>query len=153
MTFLERALAWFAGLGVTVERVMTDNGSAYVCHAFRQAIQDAGLKYKRTRPYTPRTIDSSAVDPVPQGTARPASRRGKAEPPLGLRGLRPRSEQSIQTSLREWAYLQAFASSAERTAAMHPWLHGYNRWRPHSALGGKPPLSRVPGDNLRSNDS
>lgn len=65
VTFLGHALAWFAGLGVTVERVMTDNGSAYVSHAFRQAIQDAGLKHKRTRPYTPRTIDSRAVDPIP----------------------------------------------------------------------------------------
>ena len=65
VTFLGHALAWCAGLGVTVERVMTDNGSAYVSHAFRQAIQDAGLKHKRTRPYTPRTIDSRAVDPIP----------------------------------------------------------------------------------------
>ena len=121
VAFLERALAWFTGLGVTVERVMTDNGSAYRSHAFRDACRTAGLKHKRTRPYTPRT-------------------NGKAE-------------RFIQTSLREWAYLQAFASSAERTEAMRPWLHGYNRWRPHSALGGKPPLSRLPGDNLHSNDS
>ena len=64
VTFLGHALAWCAGLGVTVERVMTDNGSAYVSHAFRQAIQDARLKHKRTRPYTPRTIDGRAVDPI-----------------------------------------------------------------------------------------
>ena len=49
VAFLERALVWFAGLGVTVERVMTDNGSAYVSHAFRQAVQDAGLKHKLNR--------------------------------------------------------------------------------------------------------
>ena len=55
VAFLERALAWFAGLGVKVERVMTDNGSAYRSHAFRQAALTAGLKHKRTRPYTPRT--------------------------------------------------------------------------------------------------
>lgn len=53
--FLERALGWFAGQGVTVERVMTDNGSAYLSKAFRAAIAAAGLKHKRTRPYTPRT--------------------------------------------------------------------------------------------------
>ena len=53
--FLERALDWFAGHGVTVERVMTDNGSAYRSQAFRAAVATAGLKHKRTRPYTPRT--------------------------------------------------------------------------------------------------
>jgi len=53
--FLERALEWFAGHGVSVERVMTDNGSAYRSHAFRSAVAAAGLKHKRTRPYTPRT--------------------------------------------------------------------------------------------------
>ncbi len=37
VAFLERAMAWFTRLGVTVERVMTDNGSAYRSHAFRQA--------------------------------------------------------------------------------------------------------------------
>ena len=120
VAFLARALAWFARHGITVERVMTDNGSAYRSHAFRQAILDAGLRHKRTRPYTPRT-------------------NGKAE-------------RFIQTSLREWAYLQAFFSSAERTAAMRPWLHRYNRLRPHSALGGKPPFTRLPGDNLLGND-
>jgi len=52
---LERALGWFAGQGVTVERVMTDNGSAYRSHAFRGAVAAAGVKHKRTRPCTPRT--------------------------------------------------------------------------------------------------
>ena len=53
--FLERALGWFAARGVTVERVMTDNGSAYLSRAFRAALAAAGLKHKRTRSYTPRT--------------------------------------------------------------------------------------------------
>ena len=55
VAFLKAAVAYYAGLGVTVERVMTDNGSAYRSHRFRQAILDAGLKHKRTKPYTPRT--------------------------------------------------------------------------------------------------
>ena len=55
VAFLGRALAWFARLGVTVERIMTDNGSAYRAHAFRRACADAGLRHLRTRPYTPRT--------------------------------------------------------------------------------------------------
>jgi transposase InsO family protein len=119
---------------------MTDNGSAYVSHAFRATCGTARVKHKRTRPYTPRTIDRRAVNPVPQGTARRASLRGKAE-------------RFIQTSLREWTYLQAFNSSAARTPAMRPWLHDYNRHRPHSALGGKPSFTRLPKDKLLSIDS
>jgi len=52
--FLERALSWFGRLGVTVERVMTDNGSAYRSKLFTQALQHAGIRHVRTRPYTPR---------------------------------------------------------------------------------------------------
>jgi transposase InsO family protein len=53
--FLTRALAFFAAHGVRVERLMTDNGSAYLSHAFRRQVAAAGLRYIRTRPYTPRT--------------------------------------------------------------------------------------------------
>lgn len=53
--FLARALGWFARLGVTTERVMTDNGSAYRSKLFAQAMQQAGARHIRTRPYTPRT--------------------------------------------------------------------------------------------------
>ncbi|HXU60839.1 MAG TPA: IS481 family transposase [Polyangia bacterium] len=53
--FLERALAWLGRHGVSVERVMTDNGSAYRSKLFAQALQRAGARHVRTRPYTPRT--------------------------------------------------------------------------------------------------
>jgi transposase InsO family protein len=53
--FLGRALNWFERLGVRVERVMTDNGSAYRSKLFAQAMQQAGIRHVRTRPYTPRT--------------------------------------------------------------------------------------------------
>ena len=111
IAFLDRALAWFDRLGVAVERVMTDNGSAYRSHAFRGRLKEAGIKHIRTRPYTPRT-------------------NGKAE-------------RFIQTSLCEWAYARAYHSSAERGHAMHPWIADYNHTRPHSALGGKPPLEKL----------
>jgi transposase InsO family protein len=55
IAFLERALAWFAARGVRVERVMSDNGSAYVARAFAAACAQHGLRHLRTRPYTPRT--------------------------------------------------------------------------------------------------
>lgn len=53
--FLQRALDWFGRLGVRVERVMTDNGSAYRSRLFAQALETAGIRHVRTRPYTPRT--------------------------------------------------------------------------------------------------
>lgn len=53
--FLERAVAHFKGLGVTTERVLTDNGSGYRSKLFQQAIQRLGISHSRTRPYTPRT--------------------------------------------------------------------------------------------------
>lgn len=53
--FLERAATWYRSLGVPVERVMTDNGSGYRSHVFRQAMALIGARHLRTRPYTPRT--------------------------------------------------------------------------------------------------
>lgn len=55
VAFLEAALAYYASLGVTVERVMTDNGSCYRSGAFRDACVRHGLRHVRTRPYTPKT--------------------------------------------------------------------------------------------------
>ena len=121
VAFLDAAIAWFQAHGVTAQRVMTDNGSAYKSKAFAAAIAAHGLKHKRTRPYTPKT-------------------NGKAE-------------RFIQTSIREWAYATPFQSSADRSRAMHPWLHAYNTLRPHSALKGKSPLSRIIRDNVLGNDT
>jgi transposase InsO family protein len=53
--FLQRALAWYRRLGVSVQRVMTDNGSAYRSKLFAKALRQAGAKHIRTRPYTPKT--------------------------------------------------------------------------------------------------
>ena len=53
--FLNRAVAWFGRLGISVERVMTDNGSAYRSQLFAGALAKAGIRHVRTRPYTPRT--------------------------------------------------------------------------------------------------
>jgi transposase InsO family protein len=53
--FLRRAGAHFAGRGVTVERVLTDNGSPFVSRAWRDACGELGATPKRTRPYRPQT--------------------------------------------------------------------------------------------------
>lgn len=55
VAFLSSALGFYKRLGITVRRVMTDNGSGYVSRAFRMACGELGLKHIRTRPYTPRT--------------------------------------------------------------------------------------------------
>ena len=55
VAFLKAAVAYYASLGVAVERVMTDNGSCYRSFAFRDACRRLGLKHIRTRPYTPKT--------------------------------------------------------------------------------------------------
>lgn len=58
-----------------------------------------------------------------------------------------KAERFVQTSLREWAYVRAYESSAERTAALQPFLHRYNCHRPHFALNRQPPMSRIPAMN------
>jgi transposase InsO family protein len=116
--FLKAALAYYASLGIKVERVMTDNGSCYKSFAFRRLCKSLGLRHIRTRPYTPKT-------------------NGKAE-------------RFIQTSLREWAYAQAYRNSRQRKQELPLWLHRYNWHRPHAGIGDKVPISRLglPEDNL-----
>jgi transposase InsO family protein len=71
---------------------------------------------------------------------------------LGLRHLRTRpyrpetngkAERFIQTMLREWAYRRPYRTSNQRTKQLAPWLRYYNRQRPHGALSGLPPQSRI----------
>jgi transposase InsO family protein len=52
---LRRAVSWFTDQGVTVERVLSDNGSAYKSHAWRNACIELGITPKHTRPYRPQT--------------------------------------------------------------------------------------------------
>ena len=53
--FWARAFTWFDLRGVTVRRVLTDNGSSYVCQEFREALSATAVIHKRTRPYRPQT--------------------------------------------------------------------------------------------------
>src|SRR3954467_14961277 len=52
---LRNAVDWFAKHGVTVQRVLSDNGSCYRSLAWRDACADLGITHKRTRPYRPQT--------------------------------------------------------------------------------------------------
>jgi len=60
---------------------------------------------------------------------------------------RPRTNGKVerfhQTMGREWAYGLAYRSHRHRNQALPHWLHHYNRTRPHSSLGNRPPISRV----------
>jgi transposase InsO family protein len=64
---------------------------------------------------------------------------------------RPRTNGKVerfhQTMAREWAYGLAYRSHRHRNAALPHWLNHYNRTRPHSSIGDRPPISRV--HNLR----
>jgi len=116
--FWNRAHAFFTSCGITVTRVITDNGSPYRSHLWRDTLTTAGITHKRTRPYRPQT-------------------NGKVE-------------RFNRTLLDEWAYARAYTTETERRQALPQWLHTYNHHRGHTALGGKPPASRVPnltGDN------
>ena len=116
--FWIRAHAWFAAHGITVQRVLTDNGGCYRSHLWADTLAALDVKHLRTRPYRPQT-------------------NGKVE-------------RFNRTMLNEWAYQRLFTSEKARRAALPGWLHHYNHHRPHTALGGQPPLSRcpnVPGQN------
>ncbi len=53
--FWDRAQLWFATLGITIERCLTDNGACYRSRAFATALARTGVTHKRTRPYRPQT--------------------------------------------------------------------------------------------------
>jgi len=53
--FWIRAVAWFAEQGITVERVLTDNGGCYRSFLWRDAVAATGARHLRTRPYRPQT--------------------------------------------------------------------------------------------------
>jgi transposase InsO family protein len=55
VAFLRRAVAFFAGHGIRVQRVMTDNGAPYISHTHAIACRQLGIRHLRTRPYRPQT--------------------------------------------------------------------------------------------------
>ena len=54
-----------------------------------------------------------------------------------------KAERFIQTLLTEWAYARSYPSSSARARALSAYLRWYNRRRPHSSIGARPPISRV----------
>lgn len=66
---------------------------------------------------------------------------------LRTRPYRPQTNGKVERYQRtmrdEWGYGKAYASESARRNALTTWLHIYNHHRPHTAIGGKPPISRV----------
>jgi transposase InsO family protein len=108
---LRRAVSWFVARGVTVERVLSDNGPAYKSHLWRDTCQELGITAKRTRPYRPQT-------------------NGKIE-------------RFHRTLADGWAFKRFYATESARRNALPAWLHHYNHHRPHTAIGGHPPITRL----------
>jgi transposase InsO family protein len=111
VAFLRRAAAWYGQQGITIERVLSDNGNGYRSFAWRDACAELGIQRRYTRSRRPQT-------------------NGKAEA-------------LVKTLLREWAYRFAYPTSSHRARALPGYLRWYNHHRPHSSLGGRPPISRV----------
>ena len=53
--FFRRAVAYFGSLGITVERVLSDNGSGYKSHLWADTCAELGIRHTRTKPYHPAT--------------------------------------------------------------------------------------------------
>ena len=118
--FFERALAWFAGHGISARRVMTDGAWSYTHNrTLRELLHAQSIRHIVTPPYTPRW-------------------NGKVE----------RFHQSME---REWAKGLRYRNSTARNQALPHWLEHYNQRRPHSSLGGQPPISRA--HNLPGQDN
>jgi transposase InsO family protein len=109
--FLARTVLAFAQEGITIQRVLSDNGGNYRSFPFQATAAEHGIALKKTRPYRPQT-------------------NGKAEA-------------FNKTLQREWAYLRPYGSNAERQARLQPFLDDYNFARPHTAIGNRPPASRL----------
>ena len=116
--------------GVTCAEFLTRTVAFFASHGVtvEQVITDNAKEYLTSRAFQ----DTAAALNVAQLFIRPHCpwQNGKVE----------RFNRTLQT---EWAYRQVFNSNDERSAALAPWLEHYNHHRRHTALGGKPPITRV----------
>ena len=111
--FLRRAAAFFAARGIT---------------RIERVLTDNAWCYRHSRDFAAALADLDARHKL----IRPHCpwQNGKVE----------RFNRTLAT---EWAYQQVFTSNTQRTHRLAPWLEYYNTQRPHTALGGHPPISRL----------
>ncbi len=110
---LERALAWFGSLGLDPPEAV---------------MTDNAMVYRRSYAFAALLAAHGA--------------RHILTPPYTPR-WNGKAERFIQTLQREWAYAHRWESSTERLRSLSSFLRYYNRRRPHSSLGDRPPISRV----------
>jgi transposase InsO family protein len=118
---LERALAHFAELGLAPPQAV---------------MTDNALVYRRSQRF--------------QAVLANASARHITPPPYTPR-WNGKAERVIRTLQDEWAYAHRWPTSHQRARALSSFVRYYNRRRPHSSLGDRPPISRV--HNVRGQDS
>ena len=111
--FLHRATAFFTAHGI---------------NRIERVMTDNALAYRRSAAWHDALADIGA-------TAR-FTRRYRPQ-------TNGKAERFNRTLLEEWAYQRPFTSNTDRAQALPGWLHTYNHHRSHTALGGRPPISRV----------
>jgi transposase InsO family protein len=89
---------------------------------------DNALNYRRSVPFLT-VMDTFGIDHVPI-------------PPYHPR-MNGKVERFNRTMVEEWAYVRLYTSNSERLRALHRWVAFYNRRRPHTAVGGRPPITRL----------
>jgi transposase InsO family protein len=103
---------------------------------------------------TKRVMTDNAFSYVKNRSLRELFARGQIKH-LRTQAYRPRTNGKVerfhQTMAREWGYGMAYQSHHHRNRALPHWLDHYNERRPHSSIGGRPPISRI--HNLRGQDT
>jgi transposase InsO family protein len=92
------------------------------------AMTDNALNYRRSVAFL-ETMETLGIVHVPIPPYHPRS-NGKVE-------------RFNRTMVEEWAYVRLYTSNSERLRALHRWVVFYNRRRPHTAVGGRPPITRL----------
>jgi transposase InsO family protein len=116
--------------GTTAARFLLDAAAFFAEYGVKieRVMTDRHLSYMNSRDFQKAVVAIGARH-TPTRKYRPQT-NGKAE-------------RFIQSLKREWAYRRSYTSNSARLRALPVWVAFYNRRRPHTALGGRPPLSRL----------